>query len=72
LIDELESVYGKADIENSPCWVLNKMLAHPTKWRMGSYNYYPALKKVGPYVLAILREIIKVVDTPMLAHYLAR
>ena len=48
LIDELELVYGRADIENSPCWIFNKMLAHPTKWRTGSHDYYPALKKVGP------------------------
>ena len=72
LINELESIYGKADIENSPCWIFNKKLAHPTKWRTGSNDYYPALKKVGPHVLAILREILKIKSTPILTHYLAR
>jgi hypothetical protein len=72
LIDRLGSVYGNADIENIPCWIFNKMLAHPTKWRTVSYDYYPALKKVGPHVLTILQEIINIEDTPMLAHYLAR
>lgn len=72
LIYDLEAAYGKNDIENSPCWVFNKKLAHPTQHRTSSHNYYPALKNVAPHELKILVEIVKINRRPILAHYLAR
>ena len=70
LIDKLESVYGRSDVEDSPCWIFNKMLAHPTTWRADSYNYYSALKQIEPHVLDILKAIAKVKSTSMLDYYL--
>lgn len=72
MIGELKSAYGKSDIQNSPCWVFNKMLAHPTRWRADSYNYFPALKQIEHHVLSILREIEKIRSMSILQYYLAQ
>src|SRR5690349_7580886 len=29
-VNDLSHLYGKSDLENTPCWIFNKMLAHPT------------------------------------------
>ncbi|MEW6030387.1 MAG: hypothetical protein ACOYZ8_08180 [Chloroflexota bacterium] len=70
LVGELKLAYGRSEIENNPCWVFNKMLAHPTLWRADSYNYYPALKQIEPLVLRMLKEIQKIKSTPILRYYL--
>ncbi len=57
LIEELRSKYGKGRTVGSPCWTLNKMLAHPTQLRSDSYNYDQVLKVVLPLILPLLDEI---------------
>jgi hypothetical protein len=43
LVEELKEKYGSSSMEESPCWVFNKMLLHPTTERLDAYNYQPAL-----------------------------
>lgn len=57
LIEELRSKYGNSRTVGSPCWTLNKMLAHPTQLRSNSYNYDQVLKVVLPLILPLLDEI---------------
>jgi hypothetical protein len=57
LVDEMRIKYGASNTVNSPCWTLNKMLAHPSLLRSDSYNYDSALSAMLPYVLPLLEEI---------------
>ena len=57
LIAELNSTYGNSKQENSPCWTLNKMLAHASNLRGSSYNYSKIFDNLFPIILSILREI---------------
>jgi hypothetical protein len=72
LIDQLKTAYGKPNETNSPCWVFNKMLAHPTQQRADSYDYKPTLTQIESHVLNILKEIIKVKSTNTLSYYLTK
>ena len=54
---KLRNAYGSSELEGSPCWTFNKMLAHPTKHRSSSYNYGPALRKIEPLIDSIVREV---------------
>ncbi len=57
LIAELDREYGNRRTEESPCWVFNKMLLHPTKERLDGYNYDSALNRVRPVLKTIIAEI---------------
>lgn len=57
LIAELRSTYGSRRKEESPCWVFNKMLVHPTTERLDRYNYEPALNCVRPILKKIIDHI---------------
>lgn len=57
LITELERKYGSRRQQQSPCWVFNKMLMHPTDVRTDGYNYEPALNAVRPVLKDIVAEI---------------
>ena len=57
LIDELRNSYGNHKSVGSPCWTLNKMLAHPTLLRSGSYSYASTLITVLPLIVPLLDEI---------------
>lgn len=57
LIDELRDRYGSRRMARSPCWTLNKMLAHPTLLRSGSYSYDSILNTMLPLILPLLDEI---------------
>jgi hypothetical protein len=69
LLKQLSDVYGKWNIPNSPCWVINKMLAHPTKFRTSSFNYTDTLRKVDPVVYEILQALSKRTRRPALFPY---
>jgi len=56
-LDELDRVYGKDSIEGSPCWTINKMLAHATSIRSSSYDYSDLVKQVAPVLEGIIQEI---------------
>ncbi len=57
LIEELGNRYGKRGSLGTPCWTLNKMLAHPSRLRSDSYHYDPVLKVMLPALLPLLDEI---------------
>ena len=57
LITELRGIYGNNEKQESPCWVFNKMLLHPTTERIDRYNYEPALNQVRPVFKKIIAEI---------------
>ncbi len=54
---KLRNEYGTIDKENSPRWVFNKMLLHPTDERLDGFNYKPALDTVRPLLKLIVAEI---------------
>lgn len=57
LISTLRSKYGTRGKVGSPCWTLNKMLAHPSKSRSDNYNYDPVLNIMIPCITPLLTEI---------------
>ena len=57
IIAQLKTAYGNRKTVGSPCWEINKRLAHPTKVRSGSYDYNPVLHAPGPLVSQLLDEI---------------
>jgi hypothetical protein len=57
LIEQLKNAYGNRNTAGSPCWTLNKMLAHPTLLRGNSYNYDGVLKIMLPLILPLLEEV---------------
>jgi hypothetical protein len=57
LIVELDKEYGNRRTEESPCWIFNKMLLHPTKERLDGYNYDKALNRLRPILKKIVAEI---------------
>ena len=57
LVAQLKTAYGDSKTVGSPCWHLNKRLAHPTQIRSTSYNYDHVLQALGPMVLKLLDEI---------------
>jgi hypothetical protein len=58
-IAELEQRYGNRKIEKSPCWTLNKMLAHPSSLRSDGYDYTATMNELEPLILSLLEEIQK-------------
>lgn len=70
LIGKLKNIYGKRDEKDSPRWILNKMLAHPTKWRTDRFDYGQVMRKIEPVVFEILSEIEKFAGRPVLTYYI--
>lgn len=56
-LNQLREFHGTARTENSPCWTLNKMLAHPTLLRGSSFDYSPVLNQLAPIILRIVQEL---------------
>jgi hypothetical protein len=56
-ISELRTKYGNANIGDTPCWIFNKMLAHPTTYRGVSYDYTSILRDIEPNIKAVIAEI---------------
>ena len=57
MIEELRRLYGRASDKNSPHWVLNKYLAHPSSYRTTQYNYSQVRKVIDHIMLDIIKEI---------------
>src|SRR5579859_194421 len=57
LVVRLKTAYGDSKMVGSPCWHLNKRLAHPTQIRSSSYNYDHVLNALVPLVTQLLGEI---------------
>src|SRR5579862_1326382 len=56
-VDDLRKEYGTSDTEGTPCWTLNKMLAHPSLRRSNSYDYTQVLNVLVPCILPLIEEI---------------
>jgi hypothetical protein len=65
----LDSAYGTRHKEDSPCWILNKRLAHLTNVRGDSFDYRQVFTALDPLVLAALREVALVAKRPLLSQY---
>jgi hypothetical protein len=65
----LKAVYGTSGDVNSPCWILNKRLAHLTNVRGDSFDYGPLRSVLDPLVFEVLREVAAVTMRPVLCHY---
>jgi hypothetical protein len=65
----LKMSYGSRRRRGSPCWTLNKRLAHLTDVRGDSFNYRQLYAALDPLVLAALREVALVAKRPALSFY---
>jgi len=70
LIEKLKITYGKQNEKDSPCWILNKMLAHPTRWRTDQFDYGKPMKQIEPIIFQILSEVEKIANRPVLTYYI--
>ena len=68
----LKSAWGNRNKPNSPCWTLNKMLAHGTRLRSASYDYGSLANAVDPHVFAAIQEITALADRPHLMKHLSQ
>jgi hypothetical protein len=59
LVDEMRIKYGASNAAGSPCWTLNKMLAHPSSLRADHHNYDSVLSTMMPHILPLLDEIVE-------------
>jgi hypothetical protein len=57
LIDQLREDYGDPRRQDTPCWELNKHLAHPTSFRADSHDYGPMLQRLEPTMIRLFDEI---------------
>jgi len=56
-LDELRQVYGSRNLIDSPCWTMNKRLAHATSHRGASYDYTSLLRQLVPLLADIVRDV---------------
>ena len=54
---DLECVYGNGKTEGSPCWTLNKRLAHATYRRGSSYDYTQLLSQLAPLISRVVQDV---------------
>ncbi len=69
-IRQLRQTYGRPGEIDSPCWQLNKMLAHLTAVRGRSFDYSGLRAKLDPLITKALRAIAKHASRPKLARLL--
>jgi hypothetical protein len=63
-IDRLRKKYGSAQKSGSPCWIFNKMMAHPTARRGKSYDYTTILADLEPILQEVIAGIERLRGTP--------
>ncbi len=68
----LKSAWGNSSKVNSPCWTLNKMLAHATTLRSASHDYGAVMNAVDPHVIMAIGEIATLADRPHLIEYVSQ
>ena len=56
-LEELRQAYGNRNTEGSPCWTINKMLAHATTQRSSSFDYSSMLNGLAPIVADIVQDV---------------
>jgi hypothetical protein len=65
----LTTAYGGPKVVNSPCWTLNKRLAHLTSVRGDRFDYTPLYTVLVPRVRTMLHEVAVLTQRPVLSHY---
>lgn len=53
---ELAGIFGSRKVEKSPCWTLNKMLAHSTNVRSEGFDYTTMMEQLRPVINHCLDE----------------
>jgi hypothetical protein len=56
-VDRLRIAYGHARTQGSPCWTLNKMVAHPTLKRGTSHDYTGVIRQLLPLIEAVWQDV---------------
>ena len=59
-LGELRTIYGNAKTENTPCWTINKMLAHFTSFRLSSFNYQTLFETIDPPLKSCVKRIAEI------------
>ncbi len=54
---ELRQAYGSRNLIETPCWILNKKLAHPTTHRGSSHDYTNLLNQLAPLLADIVQQV---------------
>lgn len=62
----LSKAYGNTKTPDSPCWIINKMMAHPTTFRMSSFDYSALFHAVDPHIKKCVRRVSEIKSD----HYL--
>jgi hypothetical protein len=63
-INRLRRKYGSAQRSGSPCWIFNKMMAHPTAHRGKSYDYTAILADLEPILQDVIADIERLRGRP--------
>jgi hypothetical protein len=53
----LVEAYGTAKQVDSPCWTINKRLAHATRIRTDFHDYTPMLLALRPAMISVIHEV---------------
>jgi hypothetical protein len=69
LINNLKHADGTTKQPNSPCCIINKMLAHPTSQRSNMYDWGLVINKVSKEIFEILVELRKITNRFVLVQY---
>jgi len=56
-VDELKKLYGSRKEVDSPCWTINKRLAHSTLVRSETFDYSPMLTQLTPVLRSVISEV---------------
>jgi hypothetical protein len=56
-VEKLRAEYGNSKKDHSPCWRLNKMIAHATTKRESGGDYADVILKLYPVIDAVLSEV---------------
>ena len=56
-VAQLSSFYGDRQTHGSPCWTLNKRLAHATAQRGSDYDYSLLLDQLRPILANLVQEV---------------
>lgn len=59
-LGELKKAYGNAKTIDTPCWIINKMMAHFTSTRLSSFNYQTLFEKIDPPLKACIKRIAEI------------
>jgi len=63
-LHEFEQAYGKQNSVGSPCWTINKFMAHPTNNRSTSHDYSAVLNQLAPLIADIVNELRTLAGKP--------